>query len=294
MVVSVLGVMGVLIALTVWARYDPDRPGLLALDLVLGAAAWLGSPLLLWRPVGTTLVLTALAVLSPAVTPPATLGTLQVAERRRFPVAVAVGAAGVLAHLVQGAWRRPVDELPYVWWAVLCVIAYGALVGWGALVQARRALIDSLWERARRAEAEQSRRVAEARMLERTRIAREMHDVHPPRVGSPSPAPAVKVSRSGKVTGPRHGEGWSWGWTDGRGRTNRSDRTVRPVVRRLPDAGWTRVRGCRPRIGCGTTGAMSRRSRFRSTRGTRTPPAAPGMVPNGQRKRSAMCRRPTG
>lgn len=112
MVVSVLGVMGVLIALTVWARYDPDRPGLLALDLVLGAAAWLGSPLLLWRPVGTTLVLTALAVLSPAVTPPATLGTFQVAERRRFPVAVAVGAAGVLAHLVQGAWRRPVDEAP--------------------------------------------------------------------------------------------------------------------------------------------------------------------------------------
>jgi signal transduction histidine kinase len=35
----------------------------------------------------------------------------------------------------------------------------------------------SLQERARRAEAEQGRRVAEARASERTRIAREMHDV---------------------------------------------------------------------------------------------------------------------
>ncbi|NKZ08649.1 sensor histidine kinase, partial [Actinomadura latina] len=39
------------------------------------------------------------------------------------------------------------------------------------------ALLASLRERARRAEAEQGRRVAEARMAERTRIAREMHDV---------------------------------------------------------------------------------------------------------------------
>jgi signal transduction histidine kinase len=57
------------------------------------------------------------------------------------------------------------------------IAAYAALLGWGALTQARWALVASLRERARRAEAEQGRRVAEARMLERTRIAREMHDV---------------------------------------------------------------------------------------------------------------------
>ena len=44
-------------------------------------------------------------------------------------------------------------------------------------VRARRQLVVSLRDRAERAEAEQQLRVAQARQLERTRIAREMHDV---------------------------------------------------------------------------------------------------------------------
>ncbi|MCP9977183.1 sensor histidine kinase [Actinomadura madurae] len=45
------------------------------------------------------------------------------------------------------------------------------------LVRSRRQLIASLEERARAAETEQRLRVEEARLLERERIAREMHDV---------------------------------------------------------------------------------------------------------------------
>jgi signal transduction histidine kinase len=67
--------------------------------------------------------------------------------------------------------------MPYGWWLLLLACAYAALVGWGALARARYALIMSLRERARRAEAEQARRVDEARVAERNRIAREMHDV---------------------------------------------------------------------------------------------------------------------
>ena len=52
-----------------------------------------------------------------------------------------------------------------------------ALVGWGTLLRANRALISSLRDRAEHAEADQARRVAEARAAERARIAREMHDV---------------------------------------------------------------------------------------------------------------------
>ena len=44
-------------------------------------------------------------------------------------------------------------------------------------VRARRQLVQSLRERAERAEAEQQLRVEQARHAERARIAREMHDV---------------------------------------------------------------------------------------------------------------------
>lgn len=56
-------------------------------------------------------------------------------------------------------------------------VSYAALIGWGAQSQARQALVKSLRDRARRAEDEQARRIAEARTGERTKIAREMHDV---------------------------------------------------------------------------------------------------------------------
>ncbi len=121
-------------------------------------------------------MLSVLAALSPAATPPAPIGALQVARRRPFPTGIAVAAGGIAAHAVQGWWRSN-GAMPYGWWLVLITIAYGALLGWGAWARAREALIRSLHERASRAEAEQGRRVAEARMLERRKIAREMHDV---------------------------------------------------------------------------------------------------------------------
>jgi signal transduction histidine kinase len=171
---GVVPAVGVLVAATVWGQHDAGR--LLWPDVVVGVLACALLPLLLRRPVAGALALAVLAALSPAATPPATVGTLQVAWRRRFPVAVGVGAVGIAAHAVQGLWR-PRDGLPFGWWLVLVVAVHAALVGWGALAQARRALLESLRERARRAEAEQGRRVAEARANERTRIAREMHDV---------------------------------------------------------------------------------------------------------------------
>jgi len=176
-VAVLIGASGLLIAGTMlgWWIGRPIGP-LLALDVAAGALSWLVAPLMLWRPVAATAVLTVLAALSPAATPPATMGTLQVARRRRAPVAIAVVGCGVAAHAVQGLWRAN-GGLSYGWWLALVTIGFGALLGWGAWARAREALICSLRERARRAEAEQGRRVAEARMLERRKIAREMHDV---------------------------------------------------------------------------------------------------------------------
>jgi signal transduction histidine kinase len=134
------------------------------------------TPVLERRPVHGALALSVLVVLSPAATPAATTGALIVAQRRRFPVAVGVAVVGVTAHLAQGL-LRPAGGLSFGWWGALMVCAYAALTGWGALNQARWALLASLRERARRAEEDRDRRVVEARAAERARIAREMHDV---------------------------------------------------------------------------------------------------------------------
>ncbi|MCG5213419.1 histidine kinase [Streptosporangium soli] len=169
--------MGALVTLTIWGWSDGGQAGgLLALDIAVGVLGCAVAPALLRWPVIGGLALAVLAVVSPAATPPATLGALRVAQVRGFPVAVAVAVAGIAAHAVQAGWR-PNGGIAFGWWLALITAGYGALVGWGALSQARRALVTSLRERARRAEAEQGRRVAEARILERTRIAREMHDV---------------------------------------------------------------------------------------------------------------------
>ncbi|WP_430782726.1 sensor histidine kinase [Actinoplanes sp. G11-F43] len=168
---------GPLVAVTILGVWGGRAGGrMLALDVAAGLLAWALTPMILWRPVAGAVLLGLLSAMSPAATPPATMGALQVARRRPFPAAVAVGAVGLAAHAVQGAWRAN-GGMSYGWWLALITLAYGALLGWGAWARAREALIRSLEERARRAEAEQGRRVAEARMLERRRIAREMHDV---------------------------------------------------------------------------------------------------------------------
>ncbi len=153
-----------------------ESSGLLILDIAVGVVACALVPVLLRWPVPGALALAVLAAVSPAATPAATLGTLYVAQRRPLAVAAAAGGADVAAHLIRGVWR-PIESLPYAWWAVLVVAAGAALVGWGQGDRARQALLASLRERARRAGAEQASRVAEARTAERARIAREMHDV---------------------------------------------------------------------------------------------------------------------
>lgn len=157
------------------AKPPPATPGV-TVDVAVAVAALALLPLL-WSSrwcVPAAVVLAALTAVSGAATPAATAGTLLVA--RWFPVRTAalVAAAGVAGHALQALWR-PVG-LPQGWW-LLCVVAvHAALLGWGAWARERALVLWSLRDRARRAEAEQERRVAEARTAERTRIAREMHD----------------------------------------------------------------------------------------------------------------------
>ncbi|MEV0788247.1 histidine kinase [Kribbella sp. NPDC050459] len=171
------GAMSVLVALTIVGRLpDPEHDKFLFLDIAVGVVAVALIPVALRRPVPGAIALAVLAALSPAATPPSTLGTLNVAMRRPWRPAILVAVIGTVAHLIQGLWQ-PIHGLPFLWFAVLDVAVHAALLGWGQGTQARQQLLESLRERARRAEAEQGRRVAEARSLERTKMAREMHDV---------------------------------------------------------------------------------------------------------------------
>ncbi|MEV4570933.1 histidine kinase [Nonomuraea sp. NPDC049419] len=172
-VAVVLLAMGALTGVTLWSLEGGPTWGT---DVAIAVASLAAAVAQLWWPVHGALAATVLATLSPVATPAATMGALQVAQRRRFPVAAGVAAAGMVAHLIQG-WWRPNSGISLSWWLLLICASYGALLGWGAWARSRRALLISLHERAQRAEAEQGRRVAEARAAERRLLAREMHDV---------------------------------------------------------------------------------------------------------------------
>lgn len=163
--------IGSLTALSLWTQTPIG-----VWDVAIAVASLLAAFAQLWRPVTGALAATVLAALSPIATPAATAGVVQLAHRRPLPAAAAVAVAGIAAHLVQGV-LHPNPAISFGWWALLVVVAYGALLGWGALARSRRQLLFSLRERAERAEAEQGRRVAEARASERRELAREMHDV---------------------------------------------------------------------------------------------------------------------
>lgn len=176
---TILGIVGLSVctAATAYGEYASGvAAGWLAVDLVIGVLACALVPLAFRRPTAVTLLVAVLAAVAPTATPVSTIGTMWTARTRSFPVTVGVGAAGAGAHVVRWLWL-PIEGLSFVWWLALVIVGHAALVGIGALAQARFALLSSLQERALRAEAEQGRRVVEARAAERAAIAREMHDV---------------------------------------------------------------------------------------------------------------------
>ena len=150
--------------------------GWIALDALLGLVC---TPLLFLRrrrPVLVAGVLVLASVLSLAVAVASVVAVFSVAVRRRWPTAATVTAASAAAGLTQSAlWPDP-DQ---AWW-LLVLSQVGILLpvlAWGMYVRSRRELAASWREQAVRARAEQELRAEQARTVERSRIAREMHDV---------------------------------------------------------------------------------------------------------------------
>lgn len=144
-------------------------------DLVAGALACL---LLIGRrrqplAVGVVLAGTAAFVASAGVAN--MLGLYFVARYRPLPVAILLAIGNLVAGCVFWFLYPGNAGLPLT---LVVNIAIGAAVtAWGALIQSQTALVSAYRERAERAEAERHFREERIRATERTRIAREMHDV---------------------------------------------------------------------------------------------------------------------
>jgi signal transduction histidine kinase len=170
--VLAIGLGAALFAETV--SLDPT-PAWIVSDLVCGAIALTA---LWWRrrfPVAVALLMIPAGALSSLAGIACVIALFTVAVHRPFRTVAAIAALSLITiPLYHGL--RPTND-PFLVEAVIGVLLTVASVAWGMFVRARRQLVLSLRERARRAESEQELRIQQARRMERDRIAREMHDV---------------------------------------------------------------------------------------------------------------------
>ncbi|WP_285663172.1 sensor histidine kinase [Actinorhabdospora filicis] len=184
----------------------PDPSWLFTLDQIAGvlgcAALWLRRR---W-PVGLAFGLIVLSAFSELVSGALLVALFTVAVHERLRTTIAAFAAGVAAGGVY-AFLRP--EPQAATGIMLGASLALAAVGWGLFVHHRRRLLESLRERARRAEEEAGMRAERARRDTRDAIAREIHDVLGHRLSLLSlhagalefrpDAPAADVSRAAGV-----------------------------------------------------------------------------------------------
>lgn len=184
-------VLAALLGLGLWVTTVSTAPANPS-DTAIGLAAWallvdpilgtLGLVLAHWRhrwPVRVALATALLTVGSWTALGASTLTSASIGARRRLKDMALVGAVaiacGVLTESVYdispGSDPHPIGLLMVSAAFVLTTLAIGYAVG------SRREVIASLRDRAETAEREQATRVAAAQLAERSRIAREMHDV---------------------------------------------------------------------------------------------------------------------
>lgn len=151
-----------------WVLVGDPALGLLSFLLMPLRHRWPGRVMLI------TVVVSGVSTLSagPALW---MLGALGKGHRWRllaWAIPLNIAAAGVQEWFYPGG-----DDLP--WWAIFAIslLVVGIVVAVGHAMGSQRDLLESLHDRADTAEREQQARVAQGQAAERTRIAREMHDV---------------------------------------------------------------------------------------------------------------------
>jgi signal transduction histidine kinase len=150
-----------------------DGPVLL-FDVCGGAALCLA---LWWRrrwPFGLGLASVPVLAVSSSAGPAGAIILFTVAAYRRWQLAFLIAGLQLAVLPAYRALHPEDDWLSTVASYLVSTLGLAAIVGWGMFVGGRR---QAKRERVRRAQAEQRLRVEQIRHAERTRIAREMHDV---------------------------------------------------------------------------------------------------------------------
>jgi len=128
------------------------------------------------RPVTLTLVVIPLGLLFATPMGVIPVAIFAVALHRRVPVVVALVALHAVS--LTTVYRIALGNTRTFWEATtVLVLLHISVVAVALLVRSQRQLVRSWADRARQAEQEQRLRVDQARLGERERIAREMHDV---------------------------------------------------------------------------------------------------------------------
>ncbi|MGL5866262.1 MAG: histidine kinase [Dermatophilaceae bacterium] len=151
-----------------WLAVGDPLVGAVSLGLTLGRRR---------APLAVAVVTSLLSGASAVAAGPSTLALCSLATRRRPAELAAVVPATVAASVLFESLYPQADAFP-VWVDVVLGVAGSAVavaLGWS--VGGDRERLASLRDRAETAEREQQALVSAARAAERTRIAREMHDV---------------------------------------------------------------------------------------------------------------------
>lgn len=175
-----------LVGMVAFGAVLPEDPalgdGLHLLDFVLGVIAIGLLPLRRKAPLAVAAIVSVIAGFSSFAFGAFGIAVISLATRRRWREIAAVALVCAVGAI---GYRDPVSTSlaalgePMAWWMVFLAeaIVYGSCVVAGLYIGGRRELFVTLRDRAQTAEREQAARVDQARVTERTRIAREMHDV---------------------------------------------------------------------------------------------------------------------
>jgi signal transduction histidine kinase len=174
-VLSVLG--GAFLFVVEQTSRDVGMP--LAVSTIDIACGVIGAVAIWFRrrwPVGVAVLLLVPSAVSTSVSIAAAIAAFTLVVHRPLRIAVPITLAYLLAT-ISYVFVHP--DASSDWWlqTIFSVAFTSAIFAWGMFVRARRQLVLSLRDQVARAEAEQQMNVDRARSAERTRIAREMHDV---------------------------------------------------------------------------------------------------------------------